>query len=112
MATGTTGPMGASGTSSAGAGAGKASGVPTTKSFVIKSRTTSGIKEETVEAETREQAIMQTTEGVAEGEEIAILNVAELPPEGSGGVGGAGGPTGATGPEGGETDASGPTGTF
>jgi hypothetical protein len=77
-------------------------------SFVIKSRVTGEIVEETVSAEGREQAIAQKVQSVAPGEQIEVLTVEQIPAAAAGasGASGASGPTGTTG----ATGASGPTG--
>lgn len=64
--------------------------------FVIKSRTTHGITEETVSAEGREQAIAQKVESVAPGEQIDVLSVEQVPAAAAGATG-ATGTTGTTG---------------
>ena len=65
--------------------------------FVIKSRTTHEITEETVSAEGREQAIAQKVESVAPGEQIEVLSVEQVPAAATGATGATGTsePTGA-----------------
>jgi len=72
-------------------------------SFVIKSRTTGEIIEETVTASGREQAIAQKVEAVVPGEQVEVMSVEPVPAtvaaaSGAPGTSGASGPTGPTGP--------------
>ena len=67
-------------------------------SFAVKSRVKGAITLATVEAETREDAVMQTTAAAAEGEEVEVMDVKELPGGTSGGATGATGTARVAGP--------------
>ena len=62
--------------------------------FIVKSRTTSGITETSIDATDREKAIVTMRAAAAPGEELEVLNVTELPAAGATGATGASGPTG------------------